>query len=392
MIVHSLQLVRIWRIAVCSSLILLVWSCQEETKVEPAFYHWQTNLALSQTEQAYLDSLHVKKLYAKFFDVAWDASREMPIPVAEVAGLEEWRNGELEDGRIGGLEKGNNETLPPLTPSTLQPFHPSTFELIPCIFITNESFQNLPDARVAWLSERVSEKLSELWQQMPGRKLTEVQFDCDWTATTRDHFFQFIEHFRKLNPDVIISATIRLHQVRDYKQTGVPPIDRGMLMFYNTGDLESWYEDNSILNLDIAEDYLPTSNFRLPTSHFYPLHLDVALPIFAWGVLFRDGRMIRLINNLRSDDLSDTSRFHKIADNRFEVQKSTYLDGYYLYQNDQLRLESIDSNLLFQAGDLLTKHLKNRNLTVAFYHLDTTTIKYFPHEVLEEVCEKFSDQ
>jgi len=390
MILRSSQLVRPWRMAVCSLVLLVFFSCEKETTVTPAFYHWQTNLALSQTEQAYLDSLHVQKLYAKFFDVTWDARREMPIPVAEVKELEEWKMGGWENGRNGGMEDGRNGTLQPFTPSPLQ--------LIPCIFITNESFQKLPNTRVAWLSERVSEKLRALWQQMPEQKMTEVQFDCDWTASTRERFFRFLEYFKKMNPGVKLSATIRLHQVRDHEQTGVPPVDRGMLMFYNTGDLENWYENNSILNLDIAENYLPisdfrfpTSDFRFPTSEFYPLPLDVALPIFAWGVLFRDGRMIRLINNLRTEALSDTARFRKIAENRFEVVKSTYLDGYYLYENDRIRLEAIDKKLLFQATDLLTNRLNNRNLTVAFYHLDTATIKYFPYEVLEDVCEKFSE-
>ena len=341
--------------------ILIVWfftlntACQKERTVQPAFYHWQTNLELSQTEQAYLDSLAVQKLYAKFFDVEWDAAREMPVPLAEV-----------EIGEIAQLD------------------------IVPCIFITNRTFQNLSDEKIPWLAERVDEKLRELWQQLPGQALREVQFDCDWTASTRDRFFQFLENFKAKNADIQLSATIRLHQLRDHEQTGVPPVDKGMLMFYNTGDLESWQEENSILNMEIAKSYLQ-SDFRRPDIS-YQIPLDLALPIFAWGVLFRDGRMIRLINDLRPEQLTDTTRFQKLADNRFEVTKSTYLDGYYLYKDDHIRTEAIDPALLLQATDILKNKLKNDNLTVAFYHLDTTTIKYFPYEVLESVCEKFSSQ
>lgn len=336
-------------------IVMLLVSCQKQTEIQPAFYHWQTNLSLTPMEQNYLDSLKINILYAKFFDVVWDASRDTPIPVAEIGGFE--------DGKIGGLQ------------------------IVPCIFITNETFQKIDDEKIDWLSAQVSEKLAMLWQQMPPQMMTEVQFDCDWTATTRDRFFRFIEYFKAQNPGISISATIRLHQIRNYQQTGVPPVARGMLMFYNTGDLEDWYEENSILNIEIAKNYLPSA----ATNIKYPIPLDVALPVFAWGVLFRNGRMIRLINNLRTKDLSDTTRFLKIADNRFEVVKSTYLDGYYLYENDQLRLEAVDRSRLLKAAELLASRLKNRNLTVAFYHLDTTTIKYFPYEVLEEVCEKFEN-
>lgn len=343
--------------------ILIVWvftlntSCQKERTVQPAFYHWQTNLELSQTEQAYLDSLNVKKIYAKFFDIEWDAAREMPVPLAEI--------------KIGEKE---------------------SFEIVPCVFITNRTFQNLSDDKIDWLAERVDEKLRELWQQLPGQTLREVQFDCDWTASTRDRFFQFLKNFKAKNTDNQLSATIRLHQLRDHEQTGIPPVDKGMLMFYNTGDLESWQEENSILNLQIAQQYLaPVTRPRTSVAD-YKLPLDVALPIFAWGVLFRDGRMIRLINNLRPEQLTDTTRFQKLSDNRFEVTKSTYLDGYYLYKDDHIRTEAIDTALLLQATDILKNKLKNDNLTVAFYHLDATTIKYFPYEVLESVCEKISEE
>lgn len=337
--------------------VMVLFACQRERTVQPAFYYWKTHLSLSQMEQAYLDSLNVKKLYAKFFDVEWDAAREMPVPLAEIT-----------IGEVG------------------------QFTVVPCIFITNRTFQNLPDEKIAWLAERVDEKLRELWQQLPNQRMSEVQFDCDWTASTRERFFQFLENFKAKNAGIQLSATIRLHQLRDYQDTGVPPVDKGMLMFYNTGDLENWQEENSILNLKIAQQYLASVAGRQSSIVNYELSVDIALPIFAWGVLFRDGRMIRLINNLRSEQLTDTTRFQKLAGNRFEVIKSTYLDGYYLYKGDQIRTEAIDPMLLVQATDLLQNKLKNNNLTVAFYHLDTTTIKHFPYEVLESVCKKFASQ
>ncbi|MDX1940029.1 MAG: hypothetical protein SFU99_05720 [Saprospiraceae bacterium] len=347
-------------------------SCRNEPQITPAFYHWQTQFSLSQKEQAYLDSLSAEKLYTKFFDIEWDATQEMPIPLAEVE-IRNWGIGELGNRGIGS--------------PAASLWRPK--EIVPTIFITNQTFQNLSQDKIEWLAARVDEKLQELWHQLPDQTLHEVQFDCDWTASTKDSFFQFIEIFKSKNTDIQISATIRLHQIRDYKTTGVPPVDRGMLMFYNTGDVEDWQENNSILNIEIAQNYLPTSNFQLPTSKVYPMPLDIALPIFAWGVLFRDGRMIRLINNLRSEQLTDTTRFQKMTNNRFEVTKSTYLEGYYLYQGDQIRTETIDTTLLHKAADLIKNRLKNRDLTVAFYHLDTATIKYFPHDVLESVCEKF---
>jgi len=341
-----------WQLAVGSALVAFFLCCQEKKDVQSAFYHWKTEFNLSDFEKSYLDSLSVKKLYVKFFDVEWDANKKMPVPLAllEIRKLESWKDGKL--------------------------------EMVPCVFITNRTFQNISEDKIEWFCERVEEKLFEL--KPDNLIFREIQFDCDWTASTRERYFEFLQVFKKKmdasQPKVC--ATIRLHQFRDFETTGVPPVDRGMLMFYNTGDVESWNEENSILNLEVAEQYLVSGNQ-------YSVPLDIALPIFSWGVLFREGAMIRLINNLNASDLQDTMRFRKIASNRFESIKNTYLDGYYLYKNDLIRTEAIDTTLLSKTTNLLTTRIKNRNLTLAFYHLDTATIKHFPHEFLEQLTQRF---
>lgn len=340
---------------------VLLSNCQPERTVQPAFYHWQTAFSLSDFEKNYLDSLGVKKLYVKFFDVDWDDSQGIPVPLAAV---------EIEKSEDWNAEK---------------------LEIIPCIFITNRTFQNISDAKIEWLSNRVEEKLFTL--KPVNITFKEIQFDCDWTTSTRDRFFKFLEIFKKSidNQDIKLSATIRLHQFRDFQETGIPPVDRGMLMFYNTGEVEDWQEENSILNLEVAKSYLPASRFGTLTSRF-PLPLDLALPIFHWGVLFRDHTMIRLINNLENKDLQDTLRFSKIGNNRFEIIKSTYLNGYYLYEGDLIRTETIDTQLLLKSTALLADEVKTSNGTVAFYHLDTATIKHFPHAFLEKIVHKIRSQ
>ena len=330
-------------------ILLLITSCTRISHITPAFYHWQTELHLSQVEKNYLAALNVEKLYVKFFDVDWDAALAQAVPVA-VLEKNDWANKEL----------------------------------IPTIFITNQVFQRLQADQTEWLSARVHEKINELSSDL---KINEIQFDCDWTATTRARYFDFLKIFKKRveKQGIKISATIRLHQIRDAQETGVPPVDRGMLMLYNTGDLESWQEENSILNLKTANDYLATAQK-------YPLPLDLALPIFSWGVLFRDAKMIRLLNNLRPEALSDTTRFLKMSPNRFQVKKSTYLNAYYLYEGDWIRTESVDTALLQEASLLVRRRLKLSDCSIAFYHLDTATIKHFPYEKLEKIYQLFENK
>lgn len=330
------------------SCLLLLCSCSnQERAVTPAFYHWQTKVQLTTAEQEHLQQLGVAKLYVKFFDVDWDAASQQAVPQAQV----EWGNSVLD-----------------------------SVEIIPTIFITNRTLLNLDASDLPQLAERIATKINQLAKNRPFQ---EVQFDCDWSPKTQQPYFHLLGLLRKkFNTTIQLSATIRLHQIQYFEQTGVPPVNRGMLMFYNMGNLEDWKTDNSVLGVAIGRSYLgPIQK--------YPLPLDVALPIFEWGVVFREERLIQLINNLQAEHVQDTVRFLQLSPHRYEVRQSTYLDGYYLYKGDRIRLEAISHDQLQESADLLSQKLSRQPLTVAFYHLDSTTIRQHSVSDLKHILEKF---
>lgn len=331
------------------TLLMSFSACDPSPKsVSPAFYHWQTDFRLSSNEIQYLHDLAVKKLYVKFFDVDWDFSKRMPQPTALINPLSE-------------------EHL--------------SFEIIPTVFITNRTLLNIPPAEIENFANQVAQKIM---QKAGNHFIREVQMDCDWTGKTRTPYFRFLEALKtSLPPNTQLSATIRLHQLKYIDQTGVPPIDKGVLMVYNVGDLESWRSYNSILTNDLVASYLR------PFGQ-YPVHLDLALPIFAWGVVYRNNEMIKLINNLRAEDLQDADRFVKLTENRFRIRKSHYIKGYYLYEGDQIRTESVPKNTLDSVAQTLAPFLTQDSLITVFYHLDTTTIKHYPHEDLQAILQQLA--
>ena len=333
-------------------LLLLLNSCTEQNRsCTPAFYHWQTELALTDLESTYMDSLKVEKLYVKFFDVDQSSAEGKTKPLALLQA---------------------------------EGFNKKDLEIIPTIFITNRTLRDLSEEDLTLLSERIYKKIKDLRSTFDESLLTEIQIDCDWTLQTREAYFSLLRLLRKQvnNDDTVISATIRLHQIKFFEKTGVPPVDRGMLMFYNMGELTELQTINSIIDLDVAEQYLD----KLPD---YPLALDIALPIFAWGVVFRDGKMLKLINNLDAEAISDSSRFVKAGQNQYKVIKSTYLQGYYLYEGDHIRLEGSPIETVQAAAKRLAELLPNQDLTVSLYHLDTATVKNYTYDQLQAVYDQF---
>jgi len=214
--------------------------------------------------------------------------------------------------------------------------------------------------------------------------IKEIQLDCDWTNKTRGKYFALLSEVKTyLNPkDILLSSTIRLHQVKYFKETGVPPIDKGMLMFYNIGDINDPKTTNSILDLDDAKKYL--TNFWE-----YPLKLDIAFPIFSWGVLIRRGRTIKLISNLRPEDLKDDNKYIKVEENKYKVINSHYLEGYYLYEKDLIRTENVSCEQLTDAAKIMSSVLDNKDIVVSFFHLDRKCLKYYDYEELKTVCDIF---
>ena len=188
---------------------------------------------------------------------------------------------------------------------------------------------------------------------------------------------------KKALPDTRLSATIRLHQYKFPEKTGVPPVSRGMLMFYNTGDIESEMTDNSIIDPKDAGKYVQG------VSAGYPLPLDLALPVFSWTLIYREGAFWKIINGVPAD-VRDTARFEVLAGKatHFQVKKATFLSGHYLRVGDRLRVETVSPGLLLAAAQLAAQVDLDENATVAFFHLDSTSIRHYSPQLIDSVCQK----
>jgi len=325
--------------------ILACAACRRELDPpEAAFYYWKTNFSLDEALRNYLDSMAAMKIYVKFFDVDWDAESDGPVPIAEV---------EIDTANLRGLK------------------------IIPCIFITNRTIVRSSRDGVRDLAGKIAQKVGAYKMAIPACNFDELQIDCDWTSGTRERYFELLRVLKtKLAAEGIeLTATIRLHQYKYPDRTGVPPVHRGMLMCYNTGNIGEWSEENSILRIADLKSYLDGSQK-------YPLPLDLALPVFRWGVLFRDGRMIRLLHGLGTENLSGDARFRYLAENRFEVEKSTFWEGHYLYAGDLIRLENIEEKELEESCRILSK-VHQAGTTLAWFHLDTMMIRRFPAKTLK---------
>ena len=191
--------------------------------------------------------------------------------------------------------------------------------------------------------------------------------------SSKEKYFLLLNNIKQKTTNIKLSCTIRLHQIKYIAKTGVPPVDRGLLMCYNMGNLKDPATKNSILETAELKKYIGNlSNYSLP--------LDVAFPLFDWKVLYRNNFYTGLIQNL--PDTLFSNSFSAKTGNRYQVLKDTLLQGYDLRKGDMIRDEQSDIKELLAAANEISKHLKNTQPRVSLYHLDSLILsKYSTHEL-----------
>ncbi|AOM80768.1 hypothetical protein BFS30_13205 [Pedobacter steynii] len=330
-------------------LLTALSSCKKESKADAAFYYWKQTLTLNKAQHQLLQEVAQGKLYLRFFDIKWNSFAGKAHPEAIISFKE-----------------------PVLTE-----------KIIPVIFITNQTFEKLSPAGVDSLAMQSNQLLQHLAK---AQKINyqQVQFDCDWTLGTKEKYFRFLKTFKVLSHKQL-EATIRLHQIKYQVRTGIPPVDKGVLMFYNMGKLSPDPKDpNSIYNPEDAATYIS----YIPK---YGLPLDIALPLFSWSLHIRDGQIIQVYGKIGKKELSKTENFQPTAHkNVYKAVRSFFTGGIYVKTDDLFKLEETDKALLEQAATQLAEHLnKEEQKTIIYYEIGNLNLSTFKTRDFKEISAHF---
>ncbi|WP_454996544.1 hypothetical protein [Capnocytophaga leadbetteri] len=283
-------------------LLVLLGACSyEDTPPEQALYCWKTQVQFSAEEADFVKNNRIERLYIRYCDVG--LRDNAPVPIAPV---------DIDTLSVQGKT------------------------VIPVVYLKNEIFNpELTEGNSTYIST-LAHKLGDYIEQINRYyhlRVSEVQFDCDWSLSTKQAYFSMLEAFKK-EYRYQLSATIRLHQVKYREETGVPPVDYGVLMYYNMGRISATGA-NSIYDRSTALRYL--GKLRA-----YPLPLDIALPMFAWGVHSADGQVLNLVGGLTHAEAQAISTLVPIdASDIYKVAEQTYYKGRVWQAGDLIKIEEV---------------------------------------------------
>jgi len=323
-------------------IFLLGCTQKEEWKVQRSFYYWRSVYKPSDEEKTTLKELTVDHLYIKFFDVFWDPLQNTPRPVATILFSE--------------------------TPSTT---------ITPVVFITNETLENLKTEAVDSFARNNNKLLSSTSSTKELLLSKEVQIDCDWAKGTKEKYFRLLNTLRTQSffQKKTLSATIRLHQLKFVSESGVPPVDKGLVMCYNMGNLRHPETRNSIIEDEELKKYIKNLNH-------YSLPVDIALPLFDWFVKFEGAEYKGLVHSF---NLPQSFQKQK----RIVFENDTIINNIPFKKGEWLRYENSDLFTIKQSVYLLTKKLKQKELNVILYHLDENSLKHYTTYELEDIFNSF---
>lgn len=302
----------------------------EPNKITKGMYYWQTNLYIDNIDISFIKKQQIDRLYVKIMDISWNSIyKAYPTTVLKIE--EEIKNY-------------------------------SYLDVAPVIFITNETLLYTKKEDL----DSLSKKLVLKTQQLCGsefRRIKEIQIDCDWSPKTKDNYFELLQKIKLQIPTKTLSATLRLHQLKNKTQTGVPPVDRATLMLYNMGKITNYNESNSILNLEETKKYISSSSYDLP--------IDFILPLFNWGVKFSNKEFNRIVYNIDKTVLDTNKAFKKLPNGNYQVITDYYSDEFnYFYFGDEIRLEDISKADLLELSKLCRSQATSKNFTVSFFELN----------------------
>ncbi len=314
------------RASLAGAFIFLVTGCGKSPHAEPSYYFWRSTFNLTEKESSKLQTPGLRYLYVRMADLAWDRSSQSIIWRAPLRGLK-----------------------------------PSGVEVIPVFFLSQRLFLDGEASQLKRLPRALVQAARIQLAQAGLPPFRELQVDHDWMPQDREAYFEFLRTMSLELKGLTLSATVRLHQLKAGPAIGVPPVTRGLLMAYHTGDTERDSAENCLLDRSAARTYLK------PLER-YPLPLDLGLPIFHWTRRFsEDGRLkgtlaLGASGLFVSPDLERTGQ-------GWRVRRSTFFAGQRVQAGERLRLDQPRLQDLRWVARRFGREASSP-YRIVFYHLD----------------------
>ncbi|PLW92127.1 MAG: hypothetical protein C0592_12450 [Marinilabiliales bacterium] len=346
---------------------------------------WKSTEGLNETDEEVLNSLSVSHTYIRYADVEWNPVYERHEPVK---GVNAW-NFDYMSANSTAVIFITNEVLVNLTYPKMKDL---ALKIAALYKDRHEEFakrygnifgyyRNTNPDLDHETKRAQADSITTDWMKRNNKLL----IDCDWSETTRDKYFALIKELKTELRDTEIQSTLRLWQYRDYKLAGIPPVERCLLMCYSTGDPKNPNTENAIVDFATIKKYITHSR--------YQTDLDIALPVYSWGTLFRNGEFAGIISPLTLNYLEgNPSLFQQNDSTHFTILRDTVLGNTYYRYGDKLHFQGVNIEELLEIARFIKSKLKpGEEDKISLFSYDPLYFNQIGHENIRKIYRVFSN-
>jgi hypothetical protein len=253
--------------------------------------------------------------------------------------------------------RNDRRIVVPIATTKFKEIPPIGIEVVPTVFITLDALKQM--GSMEELAQLIIKRVLAMSSYNELGVIKELQIDCDWTQSTEEKYNDLCRHMRSIleQKNIGLSSTIRLHQVGGAVSSDVQSY---VLMLYNAVSIANTNTNNSILSYEDIHPYLMRKKNIKAFENLLEakqIGFNLALPTFAWGVVFKDGKFDRLVRNY-SQDSPDS------------------LIG------EWMRIEECPYDEIKKVKDDAHRAFKRTKANIVIYHLDSLNlVKYTSDEI-----------
>jgi hypothetical protein len=327
----------------------------------PAFYYSKPTLDFRADEMQLAVEQGMNKLFLRYFNLDWSAGYQQVIP-KEIVEIGWGLHFDLEEmvPCVGisnaALSKSTGPALDSMVARVSRKIIQTTNNLQRNHFLSYH--YRIPN-NLTW--EEKEDIIDSLKQDWTLKHLREVQIDCEWRPDTRDTYFRLLRLLAARHPEWQISCTLSLQQYQERKKYGIPPVSAVALQCFNVQK----GPDFGLPSAAQLDAYLKGKK--------YPLPVNPVLPLFNWGVWYRNENFMGVLW-----ELGQYKKVLQQQDDTHLVVKENWNNGsIFLQKGDVIHTEAPDEENLKQTLLVLRSRLGSRMNQVLYFDWDSEKIKTY---------------
>jgi hypothetical protein len=209
----------------------------------------------------------------------------------------------------------------------------------------------------------------------------EIQFNCDWTDSSRETYFSLINYLKILpmilDRKLTLSAAVYYDQCKQPDRLGIPPVNRVMLMCFNSPEQ------------DVARNTVRTFKNDIAGLSNYPLPMDVAFALPGDKFVYRKDKLSSILQNIQNVKKPDSSIAGQ-GYNEYPVIKDTLLNGSVLKKDDRIYMPPGNIQEILSTEKLLSPRLFSGNATISILWTDSSAARKYDSSQLNAMFGEFN--